>query len=312
MEITKFEEVICVCLDQILSNLKLSDLKLLRLTNVHLNNICAQYMYEKRFVKLIIDERNHEILWRNDSPYKIKTFTLAVNWRYAYNRYLTIPNQFLNISKLLLSIDVGSDLITFDVLFQQLPQLKYFGFLLNIETINCNLWNTQYCYPNLNTLEIGTIITKNLKYLNTGSVINFIRRHPNIHSLHVNLSLLRNLSIKLRDENITIENLYIHWDDYYTHLYYDSILHIFNRWFEWNLYKNIYLEFLSNSEKSYLFFSNGRNIQGIRDLHHLKLDRPKMNKLKYFFQFPSPSEIKTNNSFVKTIYKSEWFNFNFR
>lgn len=263
---TKFEEVLCLCKCEFLNNITLSDIKKLRLVNKFFNRICNEYLHENRFIKLNISNENRDILWKSDSIYKFKVSALAINWRYGYEDHLIFPNQFIGISKLILSFDAGVDITTFDTFFAQLPNLNHFGFFYSMYTVNSKYWDTLNCYPNIETLEIGGL-TKYMRFLNVGPLCNFIVRHPNVTAIHTKIPIIKLMSIKLLRRNITIEHLYLDWHEYKIHFQLNN--NILTKWYNRNIYKHLHFKFnpYLNSNDDY-YYANTRNIPGLVEIQN--------------------------------------------
>lgn len=301
-EITKFEEVFCLCGKKIMNNLNLVDIKVIRLINKYLNNIVETYLCEDRDIRLNISDHNHNILWRPDSKLKYKISTLSITWMYGYENYIIIPDQFRNITKLLLTFDVGADFNTFDTLLSQLPNLKYFGFLFSMHTLNCEWWDTLDCYPNLETVELASN-RKYIAHFNRGPLCNFFQKNPNIISIRISLSLWLNIWDALFARKISFKNFFLQWDDYYSFIFSETIDSFFLKWFEKKLYTEAYIEFYSEDEKSDKFYSDSQYIPGIKEIRSFKFStNQELNETIPF--------ITENNIIAKVVYnKSDWFHF---
>lgn len=303
-ELTKFEEVFCLRGNDIMNYLHLDDIKTLRLINNFINDEVEIYLRETRSIGMIISQRNHHCCWRAQPQIKFKTESLRIRWRYGYDTYVTIPNQFLNISKLILILDVGAEFQTFDSLFAQLPNLQYFGFLLSLQTFNSQLWNTLNSYSNLQTLEVSSTY-KYIRHFDNSPICNFLQRHPNIKTLRINLSLLTILWESLVNRHLSFQNLFIHWDDYFLNISSESIDGYFTRWHNRNLYKKLYLEFACNSFVKKIaneYLHNCRSIPGIEKITYLKHESVE-------YDDESVLNNENNQIIVKVCSKSEWFNF---
>lgn len=304
-EFSKFEEVLILRPEEILNKLNLKDIKMLRLTSKLSARICSKYIYEDRGIQLKISQRNQDIFWKSGgTEYKLKVPSLAIKWMYAYDQILIFPKQFLNITKLLLHLSVGADFETFDIIFRQLPNLNYFGFSNTIHTISLPCWDTVDCYPSLDTIEIDSTTIFNRK-LNVGSLCRFIAKHPNIHTVRTSITLLSNLYSQLRDNLMTIENLYVYGENEFSHMNADPIDVIFKRLFDKNIYKNLFFQFYSISPRADAYYLHSQNIPGIKGIHSFKLnvsDEDRVSEIPF---------IKPENvHLVKVVYdKSEWFNF---
>lgn len=304
-EMEKCEEVFCFRGSEIMNNLSLKDIKALRLVNKCLYNIVDKYLCEIRSIRLNIRDHNQQLLWNSDRRIKFKISTLSIHWMYGYERFSIIPNQFININKLLLSFDVGCDFETFDIFLSQLPCLKYFGFLFSMHTLNCEWWNTLYSYPNLETLELASS-KKYIGYFDQGPLCNFIQRHSNIHTLRISLSLLRAIWKSLIIKNVSFKCLYLHWDEYFQCLSTKAIDTYFTQWFEFNLYHELYFEFASDNERLDKYNSNCQYIPGIKEIRFLKLAGENNNNDD---RIPN---IEDEQIIAKIISESEWFNFFFK
>lgn len=284
-----------------MNNLELKDIKNLRLVNKSIHNICNEYINKKYEIKAKISPQNYEDVWKSNSYVNLKASILLFSWNYVHNSFVAIPKQFHNITKLLLTIYVGADFETFDVFFQQLPHLNYFGFLFSFigqTSINPNWWNTDQ-YVNLRELEIITTEHNYVRDYNFGPLCRFIQNHSNIRSLRTQYSLLRKIVSILLAYNVSFENLYLHYDGYFSTL--NDRLSLFQPWYQKNLYKTLYLEVASNAERFDLHSLYERLAPGIKEINYLKLKRAE--------KFTYITIRETRTMIVKIVYnKSKWFN----
>lgn len=307
-ENSNLQDIISICPTEILKNLKFKDLKNLRLANKCLYNTCNDYINENTKIKVNVSHINYNDLWRTNSHQLLKASAVSINWSYADSSFLSIPNQFRNITKFFLTFHIGGDFDTFDVFFSQLPNLKYFGFtfpLIGEITIDPDWWNTNH-YPNLEELEIVST-SDYIPRFNFQPMCNFLQRHRNIHTLHTQFKLFHKIYFQLIQRNIELQNLYIDWNWYLSILhgnFLDIASYYFHKWFEDRLYKNVYLQTESSSE----------DIEEIID-HFRKNHNPGIKVIKYINENESQQQYQIidnpngEGSIVKILYdESSWFN----
>lgn len=303
-----FQNVFILCRNEILINLRVEDIKNLKLTCSYLSNECNDYLYNVRDVKVNIAQGNREILWKNDAKYIFrKASGLFLKSMYGHHQFLIIPNQYLNISKLIISFAVGSDMETFDFIFKQLPNLNYFGYLYTLQTLHERCWNTLECYTNLETLELG--IDSNIKlhiHINILPLCRFLKRHKNIKNLRTKYSVLRFLASELYSLNISFDHLYIDCNVMYS-IYTNTVDYNFKKFFEKNLYKNLYIQFTSLTNSCDKYYSRLQYIPGIKKIHSFKTGPLKNGKIET--TIPYINDI--NHELTMVVYnKSEWFSLN--
>lgn len=311
---THFEDVFSICGSSILKNLNLNEIKNIRLVSKSLLIECNNYIRENRRVKFHIVAEDDSRIYEPISWDGVKSTELSLSVERMRNPVFVIPNQWVNISKLLLTVWVSAAFQSLDVFFSQLPNLNYFGFLCTFFDDRMsppNWWETNY-HPNLRELEI--LKSSNDYFLALSDdhfdpLCRFIRRQ-NIHTLRAELSLLKKISHNLIDNNVSFINLYLHWDDYislhdesnpYEELFFiESASYYLRPWYRANLYQNLFLEAAEGAGGDDNLRGSDYVTPGLKELRCLKLKHPPEMK------FIRISETET--IVISVVYeKSKWF-----
>lgn len=244
------EDTICALEERFLQHFKFRELKTLRLVNKTIYNVCNEHINKDRKITVNVTYLNSDDLWRTDRYSKLKASAVSLKFSYLMESYLTVPNQFHNITKFLLNLSVGGHFNGFEDFFRQLPNLSYFGFSFSTLTCSCikpDWWVTNHVYPNLKELEIVGEAQYPAAYFNFYPMIRFIKKHSSIKTLRIDHTIMSRIHNDLLDQKIKFESIYLYWNYYFllfqNPTFYRPGLSHFEIWRLRKLYKNIYFQF---------------------------------------------------------------------
>lgn len=258
-----FKDVFPLCAEILLDNLVLSDVLNLRFVDKSVNAECCEYLNKKKKFKINykikMDFNNKNIFFKKrikkDKKSILKPSILFVSDQYAVafrSPLPYLPFDLSNITKFFFKLNVPSFFETFDAFFSRMPNLKHFGFDCTKQYsrfynehkfISYNLWNTKI-YPNIEELELlcDNDMCYNLWYY-CNDTVSFISKQFNIKTLRISWTILNKNKKEFLEKNIRIENLYIHWNGFWSA--FNTEVHtqrVFTELFEKNVYKNLYFQ----------------------------------------------------------------------